>query len=265
MRYIVDSNYLQSDELIKILSNPNNEVVLCEQVSMEALRSDMLKSFKILARYPKQIHVLKTSRKIMKLSLNSKGLQKRLIDHNDTKRFRELCKMIDNPTKRDAWFNNQNSLMKQESVQDLATIQSNIEKMNEQILEYFSKLSKAEKKALRRRHPYGDATISLILKNLEKMTLQLFSSVVDFSKKRNFEEFYNSYLFRGGVCHYFLMQDLYLAGGLQDLKSKKLLNDVLDMQIAGYATYFDGLLTNDKKAQRIYKVAKYFIEQTVNA
>ena len=116
MRYIVDSNYLQSENLARILSNPINEVLICDQVSLEALRSDMIKSYEIISHFPNQVHILKRSHKIMRQSLKSKGLQKRLIDENDTKRFRKLCKKIHNPYRQDSYFHNQNKLMKKDSI-----------------------------------------------------------------------------------------------------------------------------------------------------
>ena len=265
MRYIVDSNFLQSEELVKILLNPVNEVLLCDQVSLEALRSDMVKSFEVISRFPNQVHVLKRSQKIMRQSLKSKGLQKRLIDENDTKRFRKRCKQIHNLYRRDDYFHNQNKLMKQDSINELAQIRQAIDQMNEYIINYFSELTKEQRKVLRKDPPFEPDALKLIMDRLLDMTWNLFSNVVDFKNRNNHETFYNSYLFRAGVCQYFLIQDLFLSGGLENMKSKKLLNDILDMQIAGYATYFDGFLTNDRKAQRIYKISKYFIDGVISA
>ncbi len=265
MRIVVDSNCLQLSKLEKHLANPKNEIILTDQVSLEAINSDMCKAFEIISRFPEQVFVLKRTSKILQLSLNSAGLQKRLIDKKASKNFRNLCKNIANKHRRDEVFRAQVHAMKQDANVELLKIHDAAKKISQLIIDYFSPLTKAEAKALRKGPPYKGETLTLILKRLEKMTIQLFAEKVNFNEPKFYKEFYNSYLFRSGACGYFLFQEWYIAGGLKDVKSKKMMNDLLDVQIAAYATYFDGLLSNDKKAMRIYKVSKYFITKTKNA
>ncbi|WP_278381061.1 hypothetical protein [Pseudoalteromonas distincta] len=263
MRVVVDSNYLQSKKLEKYLSKSTNEVILTDQVSYEAIGSDIHKSFEILSRHSEQVFVLKRTGKIIKQSLKSSGLQKRLIDEKDSKRFRTICKKIQNPHKRDQAFLTTLKHMKHEVDADLLRINNEAAQMGELMLDYFSSMSKGEAKELRAGPPYNDKTLSFILKRIEKLTIQLFQGVVNFKDSKYYDEFYNSYLFRSGVCGYFLAQEWYLSGGLKDVKAKKMMNDLLDVQIAAYATYFDGFFSNDKKAIRIYKISDYFIKETI--
>lgn len=259
MKKVVDSNYLQSDELHKYLSNPKNEIFLTDQVSSEAISSDFCKAFEILSKYPNQVIVLKRTQNILNMSITSKGLQKRITCFKDTKNFRRLSNKISNVKIRDDNFNRQVTQMKNEATEELKKIHNSAEEMSALIIKYFSSMSKDEAKNLRSGPPYNTDALSIILKNIEEMTISMFSNKVNFTNSRNYKKFYNSYLFRSGVCGYFLFQDWYLAGGLKNVKAKTMMNDLLDAQIAAYATYSDGLLSHDKKIQRIYKIANYFI------
>lgn len=265
MRVVVDSNYLQSEKLEKYLSKSTNEVILTDQVSYEAIGSDIYKSFEIISRHAEQVFVLKRTGKIVKLSLKSAGLQKRLIDEKDSKRFRMICKKNQNPHNIDQAFMNTLKSIKHEVDADLLRINNEAAKMGELMLDYFSSMSKNEAAELRSGPPYNDIALGFIFEKIKKLTMQLFQEVVDFKDSKYYNEFYNSYLFRSGVCGYFLAQEWYLAGGLNDVKAKKMMNDLIDVQIAAYATYFDGFLSNDKKAIRIYRISNYFIKETINA
>jgi hypothetical protein len=44
-------------------------------------------------------------------------------------------------------------------------------------------------------------------------------------------------------------------------KPEKLRNDVIDVNFAAFATYFDGLITSDKRAREIYAEAEFLLEK----
>jgi hypothetical protein len=46
-------------------------------------------------------------------------------------------------------------------------------------------------------------------------------------------------------------------GGAGKTKPEKLRNDVIDINFAAFATYFDGLITSDKRAAQIYEEADF--------
>ncbi len=50
-------------------------------------------------------------------------------------------------------------------------------------------------------------------------------------------------------------------GSINSLKPDKRLNDLIDMNYAAYATFFDGLLTDDKKLIDIYRDACFFLNE----
>lgn len=265
MRMVVDSNYLQSDKLISYLSKPENQVILTDQVSYEAFGSDIYKALEILSNYADQVFILKRTKTISSQSFRGAGLQKRMIDHKDTKRFKAFSNKILDPSKRDKDFLSSIKIQQAEVQRDLHRIKNEAAKMGEVISKYFSSMSKTEASLLRAGEFYSDDTSNILFKRIENMTLQVLSGHPNITQKKSHKEFYNAYLFRSCVCFYFVAQEWHLNGGLNSVKSKTMMNDMLDMQIVAYATYFDGLLTNDKKAKRMYEISNHFIKSTVAA
>src|SRR6266851_566608 len=88
-RMVVDSNVLQSDLLRAYLSkSSDNFAVLTDYAAMEAYKGDTLasifKSMAILADFPRQVIVLKTTGVLCGLSGRRAGLQRRMIDDEQT-------------------------------------------------------------------------------------------------------------------------------------------------------------------------------------
>jgi hypothetical protein len=61
------------------------------------------------------------------------------------------------------------------------------------------------------------------------------------------------------VCAFVWSLDWIGQGGADNVRADKLRNDLVDVIFATYATYFDGLLTKDQKALRIYERAKFIV------
>jgi len=99
MRKVVDSNFLQSDELRTYLSSSRqNKVVLNDYASMEAYKGDTLNSIyhsmEILVQHPKQVIVLKSTGIVCGLRGRAAGLQRRMIDERQTRQFSEYSQAL---------------------------------------------------------------------------------------------------------------------------------------------------------------------------
>src|SRR5260370_13422888 len=91
-RMVVDSNALQSPMLRDYLSKSiSNFAVLTDYASMEAYKGNTLASIfpsmAILADFPRQVIVLKTTRVVCGLRGRPTGLQRRLIHREQTSGF----------------------------------------------------------------------------------------------------------------------------------------------------------------------------------
>jgi hypothetical protein len=99
MRTVVDSNFLQSNGLRAYLSKSSaNIAVLTDYAAMEAHKADTLemlyRSMAILSEFPKQVIILKGTKAVCALSGRTSGLQRRMIDHRQTRGFAEYSKHL---------------------------------------------------------------------------------------------------------------------------------------------------------------------------
>ncbi len=98
MLKVVDSNYLGTSELREYLAaSPKNKVVVTDYLELEMLGGDTLETFlrstDILAQYPRQIILSKTTDVTASLRGKKKGLKKRLTDGKRTRAFRKWCRI----------------------------------------------------------------------------------------------------------------------------------------------------------------------------
>jgi hypothetical protein len=71
----------------------------------------------------------------------------------------------------------------------------------------------------------------------------------------------DTFIFRYALCGYLSILRRIRDGGARKAKPKVLRNDVVDLSFVAFATYFDGLLTADKRAAEIYADAEYILRE----
>jgi hypothetical protein len=52
-------------------------------------------------------------------------------------------------------------------------------------------------------------------------------------------------------------------GSPKNLNPNKIRNDIVDLNFAAFGTFFDGLMTNDKKQYALYVEAKLLLEEFI--
>jgi hypothetical protein len=71
----------------------------------------------------------------------------------------------------------------------------------------------------------------------------------------NRAELLNTFIFRSSLCACVWVMHWISVGGAKGVAPTNLRNDMVDLNFATFATYFDGLLTDDRKATIIYRDA----------
>jgi hypothetical protein len=261
MKKIIDSNYLQRDELRDYLDlTTENYVVLTDYAAMEAYKGDTLssifKSMTILADYPNQVIVLKDTQTICGLEPKREDLQNRLIDHEQTKSFTGFCRDL-------ADARNGNSSLAMQIIKHGEAANLHMSKMladTEQVRKAIALIadtySREELKFLRTNTGitiYGVA--GKIFKQVLALAVEIFRTHPRVTMLPDFENLPNSYIFRYSLCSYLLALDWVASGGAKAVKPEKLRNDMVDITFATYATFFDGILSYDKKTNQLYQDA----------
>jgi len=100
-----------------------------------------------------------------------------------------------------------------------------------------------------------------MMKNITLLSIAMFRDHPQVTKKPPLAELINTFIFRMSLCGNLLAQEWISVGGAKGVKPQKIRNDIVDISFAAYATYFDGLLTGDKKLLKIYGNAVWWIER----
>jgi hypothetical protein len=258
---VVDSNALQSDELRAYLSaNSKNAAVLCEFSGIEMHKGNALKnavlSMEILSAYPTQAIVLKNTGQLCGLRTRESGLRRRMIDENSTKGFPEFCRQLARAAAGDTSV--QARILAQGKaaaavIDQFSTRLADVVKGRQDVAKTYSK---EEVRLLRRSAQIPSSLARKILQHVFALFGILLANHPSVTKQPGGETMKNHYLFRFALCAHVWMLD-WIAAGSNEGRPEQLRNDMVDMQFIVCATYFDGLLTADAKARRIY-------EHTVN-
>ena len=252
-RTVVDSNYLQREELRNYLAaSTGNYVVLCDYAAMEAYKGDTLvsimQSMSVLRHFPWQVIVLKDTGAICLLTERTSAPEQRMIDESQTKGFAEfslglnlaerghrraLEALLDHGRKASARMDEllANAARTAKSIPDLKTYTDN------------------ELRMWRKGSEISDGLFDKIGNNVLWLTAETFR-LFKVPKLPKYQEVLDTYLFRAALC--FHVWNLELASGPPMTNTVRVRNDMIDSNFAAYATFFDGLLSADKRANSIY-------------
>jgi hypothetical protein len=268
MRKVVDTNILQCDALKAYLSaSTDNYAVLTEYVAQESYKKDTLASIyacmQVLLQFPKQVIVLKGAQDVCRLTGRDAASQTPLIDEDQTRGFPEYCQQLLAAQCSDLYF--QRQLLKH----GLAAA-ANIDKMLLDMptlscgIDLMAKIySPGELKILRRREPQ---TPQMLEKRCQ--IICLFADELFFKANPGVTEpprgpqLRNTFIFRYAICGYVAILKRIRDGRAAKITHERLRNDnIIDVNIATFATYFDGLLTTDKRAGEIYAEADLLLQE----
>lgn len=260
MRKVVDSNFLQSDGLRDyLLKSKSNFVVLTDYAAMEAYKGNTLasiyKSMAILSEYPKQVIILKGTQTVCGLRGRSAGLQRRLIDERQTREFGLYCRRLTAAKAGDRKFETQLLHLGREADTQMDRVLTDAERIADHLEGLAKTLTDAEIQALRTRSRLPEGMVEKIVKNIMLMAGFMFRDHPRTQKLPPWNEAPNTFIFRIAICMYLWALHWISVGGAKGAKPKTILNDMIDLNFAAYATFFDGLLTSDKKLSELYRDA----------
>jgi hypothetical protein len=266
MRKIVDTNFFQCEGLRAYLAkSPHHYAVLTDYSAMEAHKGDTLasifRSMEIFSQYPKQVIVLKPTGIVCGLSGRQAGLQRRLIDERLTREFATYCRALLAAKRGDASI--QAQVLKHGQVAtarmdamlaDAANIPAIIDELASETY------TNDELQIVRKRSTYTEQMISKMFKNITLLSMAMFRDHPMVMQKPPLAELINTFIFRISLCGNLLAQEWLSVGGAKGVKPERIRNDIVDISFAAYATYFNGLLTGDKKLRKVYGDTIFWID-----
>ena len=268
MRRVVDPSILRapSPVLEKYLgASPRNFAVLTDYASMESFKGDgevnLPRALEVLRHFPRQVIVLKSTSANMRLRPRAKGIQGRLIDEQQTAGFEQWCREVFVNRQSDPWVTWDLRMKSQRANMHFAVLERGMEKVGKGMEMTFRSYPLDALRALRRRDPIPVQHHDRIIKDIMAVTAACFRNMrgegVEIPMTK--DAFY-SFPFRYSLCSYLLMLKWFADGGHQGAATSKLRNDFTDMTYAAYATFFAGLLTEDRKMHEVYLAAVWTLE-----
>ncbi len=231
---------------------------------METLKGDTLgsihKAMRIIGQFPKQVIVLKGTKLAWAVRGHVAGLQKRLIDHKQTLEFPRYIRMLQQAENGNEELRKQ--LLRLGSMAD--------SHLDEQVLntaamvaptfdEFASRYTKEERAIIREGQDFTSPMLRRLGDTVVDLGINMIASSPVPIKKPSYEELPNTLYFRVALCSYLLALRWGANGGAKDARVALIRNDLVDVMMASYATYFDGLMTKDAKVTRIYDDACTFL------
>jgi hypothetical protein len=256
---VVDSNYLRSEKLRKFLAeSPKNIAVLTDYSAMEAhARAPLItvpKSMEIVSEFPRQVVILKSSPSAALLRGRQSGMRKLLIHEEGTRQFAEYCHQLELAKAGDVRL--QIELLEQGrlSAGQLGVIQSHVgtNDFREALKDLANLFSKEELSVVRQKKTFSGAMIEKLASQVVRVAAHGFATHL-ISKLPRAEELTNTFLFRYALGSCLLSLRWASNGGAATATNEKLRNDLVDLNFVSFATFFDGLLSDDAKAIDIYQ------------
>ena len=224
--------------------------------SMEIYKCNALENLackiEIVSRYSKQVIILKGTREIVSITLGSNNLPQSLIDNAQTTGFPRFCDLTKLACQGDKLLSREVLLKESLASQYLNDLTKSHQYKVDGIKGFAKSYDPSHLKAIRSGKDLTPKIREKVTKDILWLTIFLFDEHPDVQTLPKFSSLKNSYVFRYAVSVYFLALRWIRDGGIDQVSPEKLRNDAVDMNYVAYATYFDGLLSMDKKLNEIY-------------
>ena len=257
-RVVVDSNRLRSGELASFLErSPKHFAVITDYAWMEAYKDNPLvtlpKSMAILKYHPKQVILLKGTKDICALDPSAAGIALAMQYKNSASEF---GKMLIGLEAAEAGNKNVILQIRAHSVaagRHMANLLSDMNGMTSALAAVASTI-------------YADAEIDIIRSGAKYPfeLLEKFVTTSDYIAER----FYlahplkprrlrpsariNAFTYRYALATQLFLFSWIRGGNQMNKAHAKLRNDLVDMNFATYATYFNGLMSADKRVVELH-------------
>jgi hypothetical protein len=258
---VIDSNMLRNERLsLFFKQSPENRAVLPDYSAIESYKGDSLstiyRNMEILSRHPDQVIILKNTQPICGLKGRIAAKRDNLISHSATKQFGQFCGALREAQAGNQHYQNQLAENARVAVEHMETMLKDAPNWVAAIDEIRTLYTDDEFQLIRNNSEF---TSDMIRKGLET-TMTFYDSWSKLHpharKEVSIQNIPNTLIFRSALCSHFLTLWWVAVGGAKGAAPAKIRNDAVDVMFAAYGTYFDGLMTNDKKVTLVHQRAR---------
>lgn len=260
MRTVVDSNSLNSERLAEYLgTSTSNYVVLTDYCAIEAYKHPnpftVKESFKLISKHSGQVVVLKGTMECCGIISDKSDYPDVLIDRVATANIHKFLSDLQKTTiahrisskvifDRGDDARRQLDRMRRDSSHLLGGVILSSNLFNESELKLIRTSTWESSESL----------VDKIVSNVFILSQQLMTAHPKFGVIPPLKYAENSFLFRQAICAYALMMQWVQAGKQMSISDEKILNDQIDLNYIVFSSFFDGLLSDDKKLNSINSI-----------
>lgn len=269
---IIDANTLRRPPLLEdfFQADPLNVGVFTDFGCMECYKgadpiANLSASLRIVSQYPRQIAVLKGTREIVALTAARNVGRDELVDRAQTDDFAQFCKAA--------------QLAKAGNRSLVAQIQEHSQVANEYLNRMFAEaagiatgmreladeLPTDMTRRLRQNARLPAQDLEAVVAGIVTLAGAFFEQHPDYGRPPASALLPNTFIFRYSLACYLLSIQWIADGGVQNANPKVLANDTVDMNYVAFATYFDGVVSLDRKVLGVYDDAILFLQTVFEA
>lgn len=253
---VIDTNMLRRQPLEDFLAADDlNRAVFTEYTSMESFKGDSLdtlrRSLKTISRRSGQAVILRHASVLIRAQWDRVLFRDHLVDLVTTREFRRFLRGV-HDTSPPPGLLAELIRRRLSANSHLSKVRAGASTLASEFKAIGEDLGPRCLKALR-----TDAEVEL--EDLESIKGAILNMAVGYAKAYpgmpqhpSIDAFPHNFSFRYAVVTVALAIDWLARGGLEQASPETLANDVADSMNVAFATYFDGLLTTDARAKRVY-------------
>jgi hypothetical protein len=262
MRVVIDTSALRSEFLRKYLArSKQNEAIIPQWVYSECVRGDFRRSLRSLADYAEQISILKTPKTIFQFRPRCSGIHSRLIDERLTNNLRKNLGHNLASEGINAWIADRMNAVDRDSADSiLANFVKFAGSAKEGMLDIESLLTEEELSAVRTRR---EILPSLFLRVARRSMTAAVACQLSLNIRLNScsaKDAAYALQFRSMIAVHATMIDWCYAGGLNTRAERAVANDVVDATHIAFGSYFDGIMSNDKRLLRVMALCSLLLK-----
>jgi hypothetical protein len=230
---------------------------------MEAYKGDTLQNIfdrmAIVTLFPRQVVVLRGTRVACGLRGKVAGLQRRLIDERQTNEFADYSRHLRAAQTGNRGYNRQLLDLGKAATEHLTKLLKDADTVSSALIGVAASFTKDERRLVRIGESYSATMIDKLVKQVMEIAVHVFKDHPNVTALPTYAELPNTFIFRSSLCMYLLALHWAAHGGADNVGSAKMRNDMIDMYVAAFATFFDGLMSTDKKACHLHREARLIL------
>ena len=256
MRFVIDSNCLRDPQVGHYLAaSTDNMVVITDYLGMELYKPGSLPmlaaSLSQLAKFPRQVVILKGTRDVCQLDAPQDGATEALIDRWAMSTFPDFCDRLSAPGADADPALRQFQTSAVAATDHLEAMSSTLADLQADIAQVARALPPSGLRQLRTGQPLSEEMGRHMQRDILAMAGMFFHAHGIERPGESVAEYGHRFPFRHAVVTYLMILGWIATGGAVGKSGNKFRNDVVDSMLVTYASYFDGVLSRDQKLNEL--------------